>query len=252
MAKLIVATGTLLFFAALVLLGGGAALPGRDALLLAVLLVAVPALSLAQLPLARDAAELERIPAYWSSIVALWLVGSACWLVGTRSSGPAGLGLVPIPVVPLLGWTAVLTVAGLGLTALFRVLTVRLGRSDPALLHLLLPRTVGEKGVFAVLSVSAGVGEELAYRGYAILTLAPVLGTLGAAAVSTVVFGIIHAYQGTIGIARTGVMGAVLAWGFLAAGSLWPPILAHTLIDILAGIVLGRRLLVEGAEAPWK
>jgi membrane protease YdiL (CAAX protease family) len=43
-------------------------------------------------------------------------------------------------------------------------------------------------------------------------------------------------------------MGAFLAGGFLASGSLWPPILAHTLIDVLAGIVLGERLLTEPTE----
>jgi membrane protease YdiL (CAAX protease family) len=38
-------------------------------------------------------------------------------------------------------------------------------------------------------------------------------------------------------------MGGFLAWGFLASGSLWPAILAHTAIDLLAGIVLGEKLL---------
>ena len=78
--------------------------------------------------------------------------------------------------------------------------------------------------------------------------LAPVLGTLPAAFLSTVVFGIMHGYQGSMGIARTMLMGGVLAWGFLASGSLWPPIIAHVLIDLLAGIVLGERLLVPEPE----
>ena len=69
-----------------------------------------------------------------------------------------------------------------------------------------------------------------------------------AAVVSTAVFGIMHAYQGSMGVARTTLMGGVLAWGFLASGSLWPPILAHVLIDVLAGIVLGERLLVPAPE----
>ena len=52
-----------------------------------------------------------------------------------------------------------------------------------------------------------------------------------------------HGYQGWLGMVRTALMGGVLAGGFLAAGSLWPPIVAHIAIDILAGIVFGERLL---------
>jgi membrane protease YdiL (CAAX protease family) len=75
--------------------------------------------------------------------------------------------------------------------------------------------------------------------------LATVMGVGPAVVVSTAVFGIMHGYQGTMGIVRTGLMGAVLAWGFLASGSLWPPILAHTLIDLLVGLVFGDRLLID-------
>ena len=52
----------------------------------------------------------------------------------------------------------------------------------------------------------------------------------------------------TMGIIRTGLMGAVLVWGFLASGSLWPPILAHTFIDLLVGLVFGDRLLIDPAD----
>jgi membrane protease YdiL (CAAX protease family) len=252
LVRLIVWIGLILFWAAFYILAAGAGLDAADGLLVATLLVGLPALSFAQLPLARQAGDLERIPAYGSSIVALWAIGGAAWWVGTRDSGAEGLGLIALPASSLAGWTLTLTAAALAITVAFRGLTLRLGRADPRLLHFLLPRTPGEKAVFGLLSVSAGAAEEVAYRGYLIITLAPVLGTLWAAVASTLVFGIIHAYQGTIGVARTGAMGAVLAWGFLASGSLWPPIVAHTLIDLLAGIVFGKRLLVHGSEDSWK
>jgi membrane protease YdiL (CAAX protease family) len=54
---------------------------------------------------------------------------------------------------------------------------------------------------------------------------------------------VLHGYQGVLGIARTGVMGAMLAWGFLASGSLWPAIVAHAAIDMVAGLWLGERLM---------
>lgn len=111
------------------------------------------------------------------------------------------------------------------------------------MLRQLLPRSRDERKAFAVLSVAAGFGEEIAYRGYAIPVLVPLLGVTGAAVLSSAVFGVLHGYQGVLGIFRTGAMGGMLAWGFLASGSLWPPIIAHTLIDLVAGLWLGDRLL---------
>jgi len=119
---------------------------------------------------------------------------------------------------------------------------------DSPVLRQLLPVTPRERAAFALLSVAAGTGEELAYRGYVIPVLTPVLGIGPAAVLSTAVFGIMHGYQGTMGIIRTGLMGAVLVWGFLASGSLWPPILAHTFIDLLVGLVFGDRLLIDPAD----
>jgi membrane protease YdiL (CAAX protease family) len=218
-----------------------------DVILLSVLLVAVPTMSVAQIPLI-GGAHIDRLPAYWSSIATLWLIGTACWFVGTRAGGAAAIGLVWIPILPMVGWTAGLTLAALLLILVFRALGSRVGRLDSTLLRQLLPVTRQEKGVFALLSVAAGVGEEVAYRGYVIPILAPITGLGGAAIASTIVFGIMHGYQGAMGIARTTLMGGVLAWGFIASGSLWPPILAHVLIDLLAGIVLGERLLVPEPE----
>lgn len=216
--------------------------PLLDSLLLAALLVAVPGLSLAQLPLI-DGAPLERLPAYWSSIATLWLLGTACWFVGTRDGGAAAIGFTFVSAMSFLSWTLGLTLAGLLTILAFRQLSVWSGRLDSRLLRQLLPRSRRERVAFAVLSVAAGFGEEIAYRGYAITALSPLLGVAGAAALSSVVFGVLHGYQGALGMLRTGVMGGLLAWGFLASGSLWSPIAAHTLIDLLAGLWLGERLL---------
>jgi len=236
--------GVGLFWVAVVVLSRGAGVPLVDAILLSVLLVAVPALALAQVPLVAGT-TIERVPAYWSSILTLWVLGAACWLVGSRDGGGAALGLVAMPAVPLVLWSLGLTLAGLTVIALFRGLAVGLRVPESPILRQLLPRTAKERRLFGVLSVAAGAGEELAYRGYVIPVLAPLAGVAGGVLISTAVFGVMHAYQGTLGIARTGLMGGVLAWGFLASGSLWPPIIAHTIIDIVAGIVIGERLLLS-------
>jgi membrane protease YdiL (CAAX protease family) len=247
LARRLAWVGVVLFWLALGVLVLMAHVAVIDAILLSVLLVAVPTMSIAQLPLIKGAV-IERIPAYWSSIASLWLIGTACWFVGTRERGAAALGLVGLPLPSLVGWTVGLTGAALAVIGLFHWLGSRFGSPDTTLLRQLLPETREEKGIFLLLSVAAGSGEEVAYRGYVIPMLAPLFGLTGAVVVSTAVFGIMHGYQGTMGILRTTLMGGVLAGGFLASGSLWPPILAHTLIDMLAGVVLGERLLVRETE----
>lgn len=217
-------------------------LPVLDALLLAVLLVAVPGLSIAQLPLI-EVTPLERLPAYWSSIVTLWLLGTASWFVGTRDGGGVAVGLVPLSWGTMMSWTVGLTLGGLLIILVFRQLSVWTGKLDSRLLRQLLPRTHEERAAFGVLSVAAGLGEEISYRGYAITTLIPLVGAPGAALLTSLVFGLLHGYQGALGMLRTGAMGGMLAWGFLASGSLWPAIVAHTAIDLIAGLWLGERLL---------
>jgi membrane protease YdiL (CAAX protease family) len=240
-------TGVALFSVVGLVLHLGVGTAVSDSILLSVLLGVVPVFAIAQVPLAREL-EIERLPAYWSSIVTLWVLGTACWLVGTRDGGAAAVGLVGLPVGRLLLWTLALAGAGLFVIGVFHGIGRRVGVTDSRLLSQLLPRTNKERGIFALLSLTAGSGEELAYRGYSIPVLTPLLGVVGAVVVSTAVFGVMHAYQGALGIVRTALMGGVLAWGFLASGSLWPAVLAHILIDLVAGIALGEKLLVTAEE----
>ena len=214
-----------------------------DTILLATLLIAMPALAVAQVPLTK-AREIERIPAYWSSIATLWLLGTISWMVGTRTDGVVAIGVTSLAPAPFIAWTLALLAAGLGIIVVFRQIAVVLRLRESPLLRALLPRTGDERRVFAVLSIAAGVAEEVAYRGYAIPVLLPVLGPVGVLLLTSAVFGVLHAYQGALGILRTAVMGATLAGGFLLSGSLLPPIAAHVLIDLLAGLVLADKLLL--------
>jgi len=246
--RLVTWGGVVSFWVVLLVLRFVAGLEVIDAILLSVLLAAVPTLSLAQVPLI-EGSTIERLPAYWGSIITLWLLGSACWFVGGREGGPAAMGLVGLPVGSLLAWTVALLAAGMLTILVFQRLAAWTGIQESPLLRQLLPKTRDERRVFALLSVAAGTGEELAYRGYAIPVLTPLLGIPGAAVLTTVVFGLLHSYQGWLGIVRTAIMGGILAWGFLASGSLLPSMIAHTLIDLLAGIVLGERLLSPAGVA---
>lgn len=101
-----------------------------------------------------------------------------------------------------------------------------------------LPETPAETAVFSLLvAPTAGIGEEIVYRGF-------LLGQLWgftdnawlAAGVSSLVFGLLHIYQGWWGVVRTGMIGLVFATGLIMTGSLIPSIIAHTLANML-GVV---------------
>jgi len=218
-------------------------IPLTDAAALAVLLVFLPVLSVVQARMLRRI-EVERTGAYVSSALSLLALGGGAWVVGSRHGGAPALGLVPLPWRVFAAWTLGLVVGGLVVTVAFRVAGRGLGLGESRLLRDLLPRTGKERAVFAGLSVAAGVGEELAYRGYVIPVLAGLVGSPVAAALSSVVFGVLHAYPGPLGVGRTAILGGVLAWGFLASGSLWPPMAAHAFLDVLLGMALAERMMV--------
>jgi len=224
--------------------------PFLDALGVAAFFVFLPTLAIAQLPLMKGM-HLERVPVYLGSIASILTLGLVGGLLALRLDAPAPAGFSWVPLPELLAWSVGLTGAALLVILLFRPVESWTGGGRPKLLQELLPRTGPERRVFVGLSLSAGVGEELAYRAYAYL----VLQTLGldpwsAAVVACIPFGFLHAYQGPVGIVRTGVMGLVLAVPVVVTGSLIPSMVAHTLIDLVVGLVLGRRLLSgHGAQA---
>lgn len=215
-----------------------------DGTLLAVLLLLLPILSLAQVHLVAEVEEVDRLPAYMGSTVFLAGLGAVAWWVGAYGVGAPVLGLVGLPLASLLGWTGATVAAGLGVTLAFRQAGARLGARESPLLRRLIPRTGRERGAFVLLSLAAGVGEELAYRGFLIGVVAPVAGPVWAASLSSVAFGLCHAYQGLLGVVRTTVQGGVFAWVFLASGSLWPGMAAHAILDVLLGIFLAERFMV--------
>lgn len=222
-----------------------------DALFVVFLLELLPALSVTQVPLAEgmiaEGAALERIPVYVTSAGVILLLGWSAFVLGMGEGGPELLGLVALSPARLLLWSAGLTAAALLLLAAFAAVGRALDRTESAVLRALIPRTAAEKGVFVGLSVAAGLGEELAYRAYAVPALAVLVGSPWAgAALSSVVFGFLHAYQGILGMSRAALLGFVLAASLLVTGSILPAILAHMAIDVIAGLFLGDRFLHTG------
>lgn len=99
----------------------------------------------------------------------------------------------------------------------------------------LLPRTPVERWVFALLAVTAGVCEEVLYRGFllaAVRWVAPGLSNPALIILTAAAFGLAHLYQGGRGVALTGLAGAYFAWIAIAAGSLVPVMVLHAILDL--------------------
>lgn len=91
----------------------------------------------------------------------------------------------------------------------------------------------------ALLSLLAGVGEELMFRGLLQGGLAPYLGNAGALVAASLVFGLCHALTRTYAVLAT-LIGLWLGGLWLLAGNLLAPMLAHALYDFIALLYLLR------------
>jgi membrane protease YdiL (CAAX protease family) len=103
-----------------------------------------------------------------------------------------------------------------------------------------LPRNEVQFRNFAGLSITAGVVEEILYRGFSIWYLAQFMPTWAAIIATAVFFGLGHSYQGKTGMLQTGLVGLAFGVFYVLTGSIWLPIIAHALLDILQG-----RMIVE-------
>lgn len=224
------------------LAGSGLPWPAR---IHTVLLVALmPALSIEQLRLGEDAIrEIPRRSLYLSSAGALWFLAIAA-IGASALSGivPADYGLVPVSAGPIAVWSGAAFIAAVALA----LLAHRLGVRESAILVHFLPRTKTERIAFVGLSATAGICEELVFRGFLIAMLSAMTGSLAVSvAISTVVFGTLHAYQGVRGATRAAGLGLLLTFPVLATGSLFPSMIAHFAYDVVAGLWLGPWFLRE-------
>ncbi|MBT8052344.1 MAG: CPBP family intramembrane metalloprotease [Xanthomonadales bacterium] len=98
-----------------------------------------------------------------------------------------------------------------------------------------LPQDDRELKSFYRLSVTAGIVEEIVYRGFVLWYLATLMPIWPAVFVSSIGFGLCHSYQGLGGMIRTGLVGLAFGVLFVFSGSLWLPIIGHILLDVLQG-----------------
>lgn len=101
----------------------------------------------------------------------------------------------------------------------------------------LIPHRAEEWRWFVGLSVSAGICEELLFRGFIVWALTPAVGLYAAAAVSATAFGLGHFYQGNQFGMKASIVGVGLGILALVTGSIIPGMVLHALIDLGSGYI---------------
>jgi membrane protease YdiL (CAAX protease family) len=176
----------------------------------------------------------QGIAIQWSltaAAVALWVWQGRPWAL---------LGVVPRLTWGLLG-------VAVGFAVVIPIVLVQRRKAlddDDALLKLrqrmrhierMMPRSGEELRWFRRLAVTAGICEELLYRGYLVWYLTTWMAVVPAVLVASAVFGIGHLYQGPRGVALTAGVGVFMSAVYLLTGSLFAPMAIHAMMDLHAG-----------------
>jgi membrane protease YdiL (CAAX protease family) len=168
-------------------------------------------------------------------VLGLWAASGRPW---ERLVSP---GWIPAGWWTVLAWGAVALACALLVAQVTAVRGSEAGlsslRQQMAPVEGLLPHTPGELKLFLAVSLAAGVCEEIVNRGYMLAYLDRLVGPAGAVLVSSLLFGLDHAYQGAAGILKTGAWGLLYAGAYVATGSLLAPMLLHFVMDAASGVV---------------
>jgi membrane protease YdiL (CAAX protease family) len=137
----------------------------------------------------------------------------------------------------------VVTDAGIGLLLLLASIMVPTifgphSQAGDAATQFLLPRSGAEIAGWIALSLTAGICEEVLFRGYLQKQIAALTNNAAIGIVlSAVLFGAAHGYQGLTKAILIGVTGVVLGVAAYWRGSTRPGMLAHAAQDLLGGLM---------------
>jgi len=96
------------------------------------------------------------------------------------------------------------------------------------------PQTPRQNGWAMAVSITAGIAEEIVYRGFLIWVLSHFMPIYATLVVQAIIFGLAHAYQGKSGFFATSFIGGILGYIYWATGSLLLPIILHSVMDMAA------------------
>jgi uncharacterized protein len=182
-----------------------------------------------------------RVRAYLRIIFVSWALTFgmlALWLGSGRDVYALGLAFTP-NLRALIGAGVAILASGLLVLQMVAVqkspekLDQVLGQLESV--ESVLPHNARELRTFGWVSITAGICEELLYRGYLIAYFATFTNVWAAMGLAALAFGIAHAYQGPIGVLKTGAVGLIMGTLYVLSGSIWGPMLVHAVVDITSG-----------------
>jgi len=178
---------------------------------------------------------------YWATIatewiftlyvLALWAVFGRPWdnlYLGGSPLFRLGSGLAFALAVIIFFWYQHRTI--LARPQLIERVRQEMSFADP-----LSPHTDAERYHFWCVAITAGICEEILYRGFLFSFLRTWSGLTGAIVISSIVFGWGHIYLGYRQAPRTALVGLFLAVLVVLTKSLWPAILIHAAMDFSSG-----------------
>jgi membrane protease YdiL (CAAX protease family) len=180
------------------------------------------------------------VPLYLSLVAMEWGLFFYVWKGGLRRSGTK--------LRDLIGgrWRSLRDVAidatlALGIWTVWMIIEKGwehwFGPEHAASIQTFLPRRGVEILLWVAVSVSAGICEEVAFRGYFQRQFEAFTGSKWISLfLQAVLFGISHGYQGVQACVKIAIFGALFGLLALWRGSLRPGIIAHAGSDILSGI----------------
>jgi len=189
----------------------------------------------------------ESFVTFGGMFVALILLGGAYItpLLGELQGWPGVRQIRDAPAVTI-GLAIGLTVGIVVLT----VLAVRTARAEgegvTAIgdIQAMLPRNRQELGLGALLSINAGLVEELLFR---LALPAVIFGATGSAIAAVVgsvlLFGVLHIYQGVWGVVGTTVVGALMMGVYMVTGTIAVPIVLHVVFDLRSLVLIPMTVL---------
>ncbi|WP_046175707.1 CPBP family intramembrane glutamic endopeptidase [Domibacillus indicus] len=200
----------------------------------------------------------ERVTYYKKVMAGLWL--PALFILGLAAIGPPSLEDIGLKGVSLdtqtLGkWPVYisLSLAALYIVSLIyyligskisgkmknEIVKVKQSELEKSKFADILPVTKKDKTVWTYVSWTAGITEEIIYRGFLIFALPllfPSLSTWAVLLVSAVLFGLAHTYQGAANVVKTAIFGLFFAVLYIGLDSVIPLILLHFFIDYIGKI----------------
>jgi uncharacterized protein len=189
-------------------------------------------LSLLHRASAIGAMPLDFLQAWRDSAAHLGLDAAKFEALGTGLSGGILIGTVVMSLLPLL--------------------MRKFGGKTPKLtgdIAALVPRNRAEIQWGALISINAGIVEEIFFRLLMPFAWFAITGNaVIALSIAVILFGLVHAYQGIVGVLATTAIGALLTVVYLATQQIWLAILLHVCIDLRVLVFLPLAQLIGTAQ----